>query len=630
MKAILDTGAASNIISNKLMRELGLKIKKTSNIIFKMANGKKVPSLGQTQGKLGIQGIETPVTLQVIDSKEDTLLLGNEWFSQVKAKIDFEKEELKIKGKNDKEVKIPIYYTKEEVEELTEEETTEESDLDESTTEEETDEEEGSGEETNDEAEEEKEINFVEEIKWRNEEEGRKMGKILENYKEVFFRKGNEILGRTNLIEHEIVVEGRPIKQRAYGVFDPKKLEFQKQHIEALLKEGIIRKSKSPWASPVILAKKKGGKFRFCGDFRKLNGRTVKDSYPLPVIDDLLRKLGKAKYFTSFDLDRGFLQVALKEEDKYKTAIITQKGLFEYNVMPFGLTNAPGTFQRLMDEVLRETLDEFTAVYIDDIIIYSNTFEEHLQHVEEVLRRLKEAKLVIKLKKCMFIQEEIKLLGHIVGRNGIKTDPEKIEKVKNYPRPTNLRELRGAIGLFTYYRKFVPEFAKLARPLHELSKKDIRFIWGERQEEAFESLKKKLTEAPILGNPDFTKPFELTTDASIEGLGIILSQRDEENKEKVIAYGSRSLKPSERNYATTELEMLAVYWGINHFVKYLMIKPFKVLTDHSALKALQNTIKPVGRRARWIMDLQQYNFEILHRSGKSNKNADALSRAFNN
>jgi hypothetical protein len=630
VKAILDTGAASNIISNKLMRELGLKIKKTSNIIFKMANGKKVPSLGQTQGKLGIQGIETPVTLQVIDSKEDTLLLGNEWFSQVKAKIDFEKEELKIKGKNDKEVKIPIYYTKEEVEELTEEETTEESDLDESTTEEETDEEEGSGEETNDEAEEEKEINFVEEIKWRNEEEGRKMGKILENYKEVFFRKGNEILGRTNLIEHEIVVEGRPIKQRAYGVFDPKKLEFQKQHIEALLKEGIIRKSKSPWASPVILAKKKGGKFRFCGDFRKLNGRTVKDSYPLPVIDDLLRKLGKAKYFTSFDLDRGFLQVALKEEDKYKTAIITQKGLFEYNVMPFGLTNAPGTFQRLMDEVLRETLDEFTAVYIDDIIIYSNTFEEHLQHVEEVLRRLKEAKLVIKLKKCMFIQEEIKLLGHIVGRNGIKTDPEKIEKVKNYPRPTNLRELRGAIGLFTYYRKFVPEFAKLARPLHELSKKDIRFIWGERQEEAFESLKKKLTEAPILGNPDFTKPFELTTDASIEGLGIILSQRDEENKEKVIAYGSRSLKPSERNYATTELEMLAVYWGINHFVKYLMIKPFKVLTDHSALKALQNTIKPVGRRARWIMDLQQYNFEILHRSGKSNKNADALSRAFNN
>jgi len=359
-----------------------------------------------------------------------------------------------------------------------------------------------------------------------------------------------------------------------------------------------------------------------------LNNVTTKDSYPLPVIDDLLRKVGNAKYYTSLDLDRGFLQVALKEEDKPKTAIITQRGLFEYNVMPFGLTNAPGTFQRLMDEVLRETLDEFTAVYIDDIVIYSNTFEEHLQHVEEVLRRLKEANLIIKLGKCTFNQEEIKLLGHIVGRNGIRTDPEKIEKVKNYPRPTNLKELRGAIGLFTYYRKFVPEFAKLARPLHELSKKNVKFEWEEKQEKAFEILKKKLTESPILGNPDFTKPFELTTDASKEGLGVILSQRDEKNQEKVIAYGSRSLKPSETNYAATELEMLAVYWGINYFVKYLMIKPFKVLTDHSALKALQNTIKPVGRRARWIMDLQQYNFEIQHRSGKSNKNADALSRGF--
>ena len=182
-----------------------------------------------------------------------------------------------------------------------------------------------------------------------------------------------------------------------------------------------------------------------------------------------------------------------------------------------------------MDEVLRKTLDEFTAVYIDDIVIYSNTFEEHLQHVEEVLRRLKEANLIIKLEKCTFNQKEVKLLGHIVGRNGIRTDPEKIEKVKNFPRSTNLKELRGTIGLFTYYRKFVPEFAKLARPLYELSKKNVKFEWGERQEKAFEILKKKLTEAPILGNPDFTKPFELTTDASGEGLGAILLQRDEKN-----------------------------------------------------------------------------------------------------
>jgi hypothetical protein len=616
------------------MKELGMKIQKKSNIIFKMANGKKVPSLGRTQGNLEIEEIIIPVSLQVIDSTEDTLLLGNEWFSQVKAKINFEEEELRIKGRNDEIVKIPIYYTKEDLEESTEEETSsEESDISEYITEEETDDEEESEEEIDSETEElqeGKEINFIEGIKWNDEKEGKKMGELLERYKDSFYREGNEILGRTNIIEHEIKIEEgkRPIKQRAYSIFDPKKLEYQKQHIEELLKEGIIRKSKSPWASPVVLAKKKGGKFRFCGDFRKVNGVTIKDSYPLPVIDDLLRRLGNAKHFTSLDLDRGFLQVALKEEDKQKTAIITQRGLFEYNVMPFGLTNAPGTFQRLMDEVLREIIDEYAAVYIDDIVIYSNTFEEHLQHVEEVLRRLKEANLIVKLEKCTFNQEETRLLGHIVGRNGIKTDPEKIEKVKNYPRPTNLRELRGAIGLFTYYRKFVPEFAKIARPLHELSRKDVKFEWKEKQEKAFETLKKKLTEAPILANPDFTKPFELTTDASGGGLGIILSQRDEENKERVIAYGSRALKPSEMNYAATELEMLAVYWGINHFEKYLMIKPFIVLTDHSALKALQNTIKPKGKRARWIMDLQQYNFTIKHRSGKSNRNADALSRAF--
>ena len=310
VKAILDTGAASNIISNKLMEELGMKIQGKSNIIFKMTNKKKVLSLERTLENLEIEEIKIPVSLQVIDSTEDTLLLGNEWFSQVKAKINFEEEELRIKGKNDEVVKIPIYYTKEDLEELTEEESSsEESDISEYTTEEGTDEEEESEEETDSETEElQEEINFIEEIKWNNEEEGKKMGELLEKYKDVFYRKGNEILGRTNIIEHEIIIEKgkRPIKQRAYSVFDPKKLEFQKQHIEELLKEGIIRKSKSPWASPVVLAKKKGGKFRFCGDFRKLNGVTIKDSYPLPVIDDLLRRVGNAKHFTLLDLDRDF------------------------------------------------------------------------------------------------------------------------------------------------------------------------------------------------------------------------------------------------------------------------------------------------------------------------------------
>jgi len=242
----------------------------------------------------------------------------------------------------------------------------------------------------------------------------------------------------------------------------------------------------------------------------------------------------------------------MKEEDKEKTAFITHKGLYEFNVMPFGLCNAPRTFQRLMNYVLQEYLGKFVAVYLDDIIIFSKTFEQHIDHIHLVFEALRTATLKIKLKKGYFCFPNISFLGHIVGRNGISPDPAKVKKIKNFPEPTNLKELRGALSLFSYYQKFVKDFSKIAKPILLLLKKDVLFTWTEKQQRAFDYLKQRLMEASILQYPDFKKPFVLYTDAFETGIGAVLSQMDEEKRERVITYASRSLNKAKTNYGITD------------------------------------------------------------------------------
>src|SRR5438045_1683318 len=388
----------------------------------------------------------------------------------------------------------------------------------------------------------------------------------------------------------------------------------------------LIRKSMSPWAAPVVIVKKKDGTKRFCVDYRGLNKVTKTDRFPLPRIDELLESFRTANWFTTIDLASGYWQVEVAEEDKEKTAFITYRGLYEFNVMPFGLKNAPGTFQRLMNYVLQDYIGKFVAVYLDDIIIYSKTFEQHIDHNKIVFDALRKAILKIKLKKCFFCFPNIAFLGHIVGRNGISVEPTKVEKIKTFSELTNLTDLRASLGLFSYYRKFVKDFSKIAAPMTALLKKETPFEWTDKQQKAFNFLKERLMEAPILQYPDFEKQFILYTDASGIGLGAVLSQKDEEKRERVIAYASRSLNKAERNYGITDKECLAVVWAVKHFEQYLGLLPFKVITDHSALKFLQTADMPSGRRARWIMYLQQFKFEIIHRPGKDNKNADALSR----
>src|SRR5581483_1613593 len=322
-------------------------------------------------------------------------------------------------------------------------------------------------------------------------------------------------------------------------------------------------------------------KLRFCVNYKPLNDVTKKDNYPLPRIDKILDSLHEAQWFTTLDLALGYWQIKVCKEDQEKTAFITKFGTYEFKVMPFGLCNAPATFQRTMDYVLRDIRNEFVMVYLDDVIIYSKTFEEHMIHIKEVFNRIREANLRLKAEKCCFAEKELQFLGHVVGQEGVKPDPEKIEKVVNYPSPTNLRDLRGALGLFSYYRRFIENFSQVAEPLYELLKKDAPYIWTDRQQKSFDILKDKLTRAPIVRYPDFEKPFFLYTDASKSGLGAVLAQKDDK-EEYVIAYASRTLSPAEGNYGITELECLAIIWAVKYFRHYLHGSKFTIITDHSA------------------------------------------------
>ena len=389
------------------------------------------------------------------------------------------------------------------------------------------------------------------------------LAQILKNNKDLFARSMAE-LKQTDKGEHIIITENvPPIKRRAYRTA-PKEDEFIENEIKEMLEQDLIQPSKSPWSFPVVVVKKKNGKNRFCVNYKPLNDITKKDSYPLPRIDEILDGLQNAQWFTTLDLASGYWQIKVRPEDQEKTAFTTKFGIYEFKVMPFGLCNAPATFQRTMDYVLGDIKGKFVMVYLDDVIIYSKTFEDHMIHLKEVLKRIEDAQLRLKAEKCYFAASELQFLGHVVGKNGIEPDPEKVEKIVNYSSPTNLRDLRGALGLFSYYRRFIKNFSQIADPLYELLKKDVPYQWTERQQQAFDTLKERLSSAPIVRYQNMERPFLLYTDASGTGLGAVLSQQDGK-EEYVVTYASRTLSPAEKNYGITEKECLAIIWAVKYF-----------------------------------------------------------------
>ncbi len=432
--------------------------------------------------------------------------------------------------------------------------------------------------------------------------------------------------GRNFKVKHHIDTgNNEPIKSR-YRRFSPGEQDVANKEIKEMLENNVIQKSKSPWASPIVLVRKADGQIRFCVDYRKLNKITKKDNYPMPRIDDTLDKFKNKRYFSTMDLASGFWQVEMAEEDKEKTAFISHKGLFEFNVMPFGLCNATATFQRMMDEVVEDIDWEVGSDYVDDLMNATSTFEEHLVTLQKIFDRLNKFGLTMKLEKCKFCKTKLVFLGHEVSMDGIRPNPKKVSAIEKILPPIDLTGLRRFLGLTTFYRKFIPEYSKKAEPLNNLLRKANVYKWDGKCQEAFALLKKCLMEAPVLKYPDYSKPFTIHTDASKIGLGAILCQTDEMNKEHVIAYASRTINKHERNYSITELECLAVVWAIQYFKVYIYGRKFLVYTDHKALKWLLDLPEPSGRLARWVIKLQEHDMEIKYRVGKENSDADALSR----
>lgn len=449
------------------------------------------------------------------------------------------------------------------------------------------------------------------------------LNKLLEKEKELF----SETNGVCPLIKHEIRLKEpeKFIKQR-YRPCNPAKLEILYKEVDKMLIEGVIKPSKSPWNSPVVIATKKNGDPRICIDFRKVNDASLKDAYPIPQVNSTLNRLKGAKYISTIDLKNGYWQVPLAEKSRPITAFtVPGKGLFEFTVMPFGLHAAPSTFQRLLDQVITAEMAPHVFAYLDDIVIVTETYEEHIKILSDVLKRLRQANLVPNWTKCHFARQRLVYLGHLIDKDGLHTDPDRIAAVSNLTPPTTVKQLRRFLGLSSWYRRFIKNASSLSAPLNKLLKKGAKWEWGEPQQQAFENLKHQMTHSPILACPDWTKTFKLQTDASLEGLGLVLTQEDGTN-ERVIAYASKTLNKAEKNYSATELECLAVKWGIWKMRDYLEGYHFIVITDHQSLKWLNKIENPSGRLARWAMELSQYDFEIKYRKGSENTVADALSR----
>ena len=412
------------------------------------------------------------------------------------------------------------------------------------------------------------------------------------------------------------------------------------------LKQGIIRPSKSPYASQVVIVRKKTGEIRLCVDFRKLNAISIRDSFPLPRVEEALQAVQAAVWFSSFDLAQGYLQMAMEEEDIEKTAFRAgSSGLYEFTRMPFGLTNAGASFCRLMEMCIGDQQYVTLLFYLDDICIFAETADQMLDRIEFVFSRLKEFNLKIKPKKSHFFQTSVTFLGHILSADGVSPNPEKVAKIKDWPTPKTPKEVHSFVGLASYYRRFIPNFAKWAGPLHalivpasfkqkirrgEMKKSDLpEFQWTPACQEGFDQLKKALTEAPVLAYPDYSKPFILETDASLKGLGAVLSQKGDDNEIRVVAYASRSLRPSEksmRDYSSAKIELMALKWSVcDKFKDYLLGSKFTVFTDNNPLCYIKSS-KLGAAQIRWLSELALYDFDIVYRTGKSNLVADALSR----
>lgn len=468
------------------------------------------------------------------------------------------------------------------------------------------------------------------------------LNNLLIKFQELF-QPADEKLPFTTRIKAEIrTTDNNPVYSKSYPYPQALKEEVEKQ-ITKLLKDGIIQPSKSPYNSPIWIVQKKMDasnerKYRMVIDYRKLNSKTISDKYPIPDTSTVLANLGKNKYFTTLDLASGFHQVPMSEQDIEKTAFSINNGKYEFVRMPFGLKNAPGIFQRVMDDVLREHIGKICHVYIDDIIIFGKTLEEHIQNIETIFTTLRKANFRIQPDKSEFLKTEVEFLGFIVSQNGLKPNQKKIEAIQKYPQPTNLKQLRMFLGLSGYYRRFIRDYAKLAKPLTNLLRgedghrrisknesKNFKINLDDDAVQAFNTIRNILSSEDVLIFPDFSKPFILTTDASDKALGAVLSQITPDG-ERPISFISKSLSRPEENYATNEKELLAIVWALNSFRNFIYGAKITIYTDHMPLTFAISPKNVNAKLKRWKAYIEEHDYEMFYKKGKSNVVADALSR----
>jgi RNase H-like domain found in reverse transcriptase/Reverse transcriptase (RNA-dependent DNA polymerase)/Integrase zinc binding domain/Retroviral aspartyl protease/Chromo (CHRromatin Organisation MOdifier) domain len=429
---------------------------------------------------------------------------------------------------------------------------------------------------------------------------------------------------RSHDFKIELQPDALPIKKGLYRL-SAKETEELKKQLHDLLEKGFIQPSLSPWGAPILFVNKKDGGFRLCVDYRALNKVTIKNSYPLPRMDEIFDRLTSAKFFTKIDLRSGYHQIRLDKDAIPKTAFRTRYGLFEFTVLPFGLTNAPSTFMALMNDVFHTYLDGFVVIYLDDILIYSSTLEEHLNHLRKILELLRQHKLYAKMSKCAFCLPKVEYLGHLLSDIGISVDKTKVDTIREWPIPRCKTDVQSFLGMVNFYRRFITSCARISRPLTQLTG-NTPFKWDNATQDAFEQLKQVLCTAPVLRTFDPNLPIIVTTDASGFAIGAVLEQ-DETNLRRPVAYFSRTMNPHEQNYHAQEQELLAIVESIRHWRSYLHGQKFLIQTDHASLQYLTTQEHLNPRQIRWLERLIDFDFKIVHISGKQNLVADALSRS---
>lgn len=607
---LIDSGSTHNFIDRKLAKMLGCKLESTHRTQVAVADGSRIAVDGRVDGfKWQFQGVEFQADFMVIPLGCHDVVLGVQWLSTLgPITWDFLKLEMMFKWKKNKVLLHGIKPGS--IQEVKSKRIAQ-----------------GTNEELQlhmiyvhyKDDEQEMQLNAIED-KPPETQQYKEIEELITEFSDIFEEPTSLPPFRENHNHKITLMEGsNPVNQKPYRYAVYQKNEIDKM-VKALLEAGTVQPSSSPYASPVVLVKKKDNTWRLCVDYRKLNTMTIKDRFPIPLIEDLMDELGGSSIYSKIDLRAGYHQVRMHLDDIQKTAFRTHSGHYEYVVMPFGLTNAPATFQGLMNAVFREHLRKFVLIFFDDILIYSRSREEHISHLRVVFKIMRANKLYAKKSKCEFATRKVEYLGHFISAEGVSTDPAKIKAITEWPKPKNLKALRGFLGLAGYYRRFVQSFGAISRPLSALTKKDS-FLWNEEAQTAFESLKESMVTTPTLALPRFDKVFVVETDASGQGIGAVLMQEGHP-----VAYISRQLKGKQLHLSIYEKELLAVVFAVQKWRHYLLTNHFIIKTDQRSLKYLLEQRLNTPIQQQWLPKLLEFDYEIQYRQGKENVAADALSR----